>query len=97
MPTSDVPVPDDVDELDDLEPDPEDFDVEMPPPPPRPVSERMIGAAMVGLHGIIYGEKEQPAAVLQADGAPPNDDDVQVDLDFDDPSASRMVVRRREP
>lgn len=82
----------DEDRFDD-EPEAEDFEQEWAPPPPRPVG-TALGAAMVGLHNAIYGEKEEAAIVMEAAGAPPNDD-FDLELDPDNPAASRVVVKRK--
>ena len=55
----------------------------------------MLGAAMVGMANAIFGEREKAAMVMEAAGAPPGDDDLDVHLDPDDPSASTIVIRRQ--
>jgi hypothetical protein len=57
----------------------------------------MLGAAMVGLHELIYGRAEEAAIVVDAGGDPPHDDRPEVHLDRDHPERSEVVVRRRPP
>ena len=42
----------------------------------------------------IYGKRDQPAIVVDAPGEPPNDDGLDVHLDFAHPEESVAVVSR---
>lgn len=58
----------------------------------RPAS--MLGAAMLGLHEVIYGRKDDEIViVVDAGGDPPGDDVPEVHLDPEHPERSRVVVR----
>jgi hypothetical protein len=62
----------------------------------RPAS--MLGAAMLGMHELIYGRHEDEIAiVVDAGGEPPGDDLPEVRLDLEHPERSEVVVRRDEP
>jgi hypothetical protein len=59
----------------------------------RPAS--MLGAAMLGLHEVIYGpHREEIVIVVDADGEPHDDDLPEVHLDPDHPERSEVIVRR---
>lgn len=58
----------------------------------RPAS--MLGAAMLGLHEVIYGRKDDEIVIVaDAGGDPPGDDVPEVHLDPEHPERSRVVVR----
>jgi hypothetical protein len=58
-------------------------------------SASMLGAAMLGLHEVIYGpHDDQIVVVVDAGGEPPGDDLPEVHLDRDHPERSEVVVRR---
>ena len=60
----------------------------------RPAS--MLGAAMLGLHEVIYGpHREEIVIVVDADGEPPDDDLPEVHLDPDHPERSEVIVQWR--
>ena len=65
--------------------------------PARPVRStgiQLMGAAMLGMHRAIYGSEDpQIVMVVDADGDPPDPEELEVDLDPDDPDASRVTVR----
>jgi hypothetical protein len=62
----------------------------------RPAS--MLGAAMLGLHEVIYGpHREEIVIEVDADGEPPRDDVPEVHLDPDHPERSEVIVRRSRP
>jgi hypothetical protein len=72
---------------------------------PRPWRQRrpasMLGAAMLGMHELIYGRRDQAAIVIEAGGDPPGDDlQPEVHLDPDHPERSEVIVHarhRRDP
>jgi hypothetical protein len=54
----------------------------------------MLGAAMLGLHEVIYGPHgNEIAIVIDAGGEPPGDDLPEVHLDPDHPERSEVIVR----
>jgi hypothetical protein len=61
-------------------------------------SASMLGAAMLGLHEVIYGpHDEQIVVIVDAGGEPPGDDLPEVHLDRDHPERSEVIVRRDTP
>ena len=55
---------------------------------------QLFGAAMLGMHRAIYGgEDPQIVMVVDADGDPPDPEELEVELDHEDPDASRVTVR----
>ena len=53
-----------------------------------------MGAAMLGMHRAIYGSEDpQIVMVVDADGDPPDPEEIEVELDPEDPDASRVTVR----
>ena len=64
------------------------------PRKPRSAVGTVLGAAMVGLANVIYGEKQTDIVmVVEADGDPPDDEVLDVYLDPEDPDASTVTVR----
>lgn len=66
--------------------------------PPRPsfregLAGQMLAASMRGLAEAMYGPKEEPAIVVDANGDPPGPDGLDVQLDPDHPEQSVVVVR----
>ncbi len=60
----------------------------------RPVG--MLGAAMLGLHDVIYGRHDDEIViVVDAGGDPPGDDLPEVHLDPEHPERSEVIVRRQ--
>jgi len=60
-------------------------------------SPSMLGAAMVGLHEVIYGPHgNEIAIVVDAGGEPPGDDLPEVHLDPEHPERSEVIVRREK-
>lgn len=80
-----------------------DTDDEATPPtaPPRArsapwgtgIGGELLGAAMTGMAEAIYGPREPPAIVEQAAGGPPDDDALDLELDFEHPEHSVVVIR----
>jgi hypothetical protein len=61
-------------------------------------SASMLGAAMLGLHEVIYGPHgNEIAIVVDAGGDPPGDDLPEVHLDPEHPERSEVIVRRDTP
>jgi hypothetical protein len=61
-------------------------------------SASMLGAAMLGLHEVIYGPRgNEIAIVVDAGGDPPGDDLPEVHLDPEHPERSEVIVRRDGP
>lgn len=54
-----------------------------------------LGAAMIGLARVIYGEQGEPPAVVAQAGEPDEDEPVSVHLDLDRPE--RSTARARKP
>ncbi len=62
----------------------------------RPAS--MLGAAMLGLHEVIYGPHgDEIVIVVDAGGEPPGDDLPEVHLDPEHPERSEVIVRLGPP
>ena len=62
------------------------------------VAASMLGAAMLGLHEVIYGPaRNEIVIVVDAGGEPPDDDLPEVHLDPEHPERSEVIVRRRRP
>ncbi len=62
----------------------------------RPAS--MLGAAMLGLHDIIYGPHDNEIVIVSDSGGdPPGDDLPEVHLDPDHPERSEVIVRHHPP
>ncbi|GAC1596536.1 MAG: hypothetical protein NVS3B21_20420 [Acidimicrobiales bacterium] len=60
----------------------------------RSAGTQLMGAAMLGMHRAIYGESDpQIMMVVDADGDPPDPEELDVHLDPEDPDASRVTVR----
>ena len=54
---------------------------------------KLLAASMRGLAEAMYGPKEEPAIVVDANGDPPGTDGLDVRLDPDHPEQSVVVVR----
>ncbi len=77
------------------DPDATDPDAVTPKHWSRGRSASMLGAAMLGLHEVIYGPHgNEIAIVVDAGGDPPGDDLPEVRLDPDHPERSEVIVRR---
>ena len=96
------PVPDDADSWSDEEwlAWLADVDAEAPPEPeghplrrPRSLPSAMLGAAMLGLHRVIYGDTEPEVQIVVDAEGEPEQERVEVHLDPDDPDASQVTVR----
>jgi len=55
----------------------------------------MLGAAMLGLHDVIYGRRDEIVIVADAGGDPPGDDLPELHLDPHHPERSQVVMRPR--
>jgi hypothetical protein len=53
----------------------------------------MLGAAMQGAYEAIYGPNDEPVAVVEVPGGPPDDDQPEVHLDLEHPERSQVVIR----
>ncbi len=79
----------------------EEVDAEAPPAPEghparprRSMPAQLMGAAMLGMHRVIYGDTEQEMMiVVDADGDPLDPEKLDMRLDPDDPDASTVTVR----
>jgi hypothetical protein len=79
----------------------EEVDAESPPEPEghplrhgRSLPSALMGAAMLGMHRVIYGDTEpEIQMVVEADGDPSEPEKLEVHLDPDDPDASTVTVR----
>lgn len=58
-----------------------------------PIATQFLAASMRAIGEAIYGKREPPAIVVEAPGDPPNDDGLDLQLDFEHPEASKVVVR----
>ena len=57
----------------------------------------MLGAAMLGLHEVIYGRHDDEIVIVaDAGGEPPGDDLPEVHLDPEHPERSEVIVRRHQ-
>ncbi len=74
--------PDDL-EPDDLEPGDQELDAAVTRPAPRRGGGAMLGAAMIGLHQVLYGPpKEQTVIEIETSGDPPNLDTDGIDAEL---------------
>jgi hypothetical protein len=70
-----------------------------PEPPSLPswrkgtVAGQFLAASMIGLAEAIYGHREEPAIVREAQGEPPDDDPLEVHLDPEHPEESVALIR----
>ncbi len=65
-----------------------------PARPRRSMPSSMLGAAMLGMHRAIYGDTEPDVViVVDADGEPPDPEELEVHLDPEDPDSSTVTVR----
>jgi hypothetical protein len=79
----------------------EDVDAESSPEPAghparpaRSLPAAMMGAAMLGMHRVIYGDTEPVIQmVIEADGDPQPPERLEIHLDQEDPDASTVTVR----
>lgn len=77
-----------------------DVDAESPPEPEghplrpgRSLPSAMLGAAMLGLHRVIYGDTDTQVQIVVDAGGDPEPERLEVHLDPDDPDASQVTVR----
>ncbi len=60
----------------------------------RSMPSTLLGAAMLGMHRAIYGDEEPDVVILvDAEGEPPDPEELEVHLDPEDPDASTVTVR----
>jgi len=65
-----------------------------PARPARSAGVELMGAAMLGMHRAIYGEQDDEIVMVEETGGdPPGPDELEVDLDPEDPDASTVTVR----
>jgi hypothetical protein len=65
-----------------------------PARPQRSLPAALMGAAMLGMHRVIYGDTEPDVQmIVQADGDPSEPEKLEVHLDPEDPDASTVTVR----
>ena len=58
-----------------------------------PLAAQFLAASMIGIAEAIYGKREEPAIIFEAQGEPPGDDGFDVHLDPDKPNESVVVIR----
>jgi len=63
------------------------------PRKPKTVAGQFLGAAMLGLHEIFYGRREDKQAQVAVAPGPGDDEDFEINLDPDDPSKSEVRFR----
>ena len=63
-------------------------------PKSRSVGGQMLGAAMLGFAEIFYGKREEKQVEVAPAPGPPDDEDITVILDADDPANSEIKFRR---
>jgi hypothetical protein len=56
-----------------------------------------LAAAMLGLRDALEGPKEQEAIVIEAPGEPQDPEDFLLQLDFEHPERSRVILRSTAP
>ena len=59
-------------------------------PKKRSLGATMIGAAMLGLHEIMYGKQDEQQVQIAPAPGPPDDQDIEITLDPDEPSNSEV-------
>ena len=57
----------------------------------------MLGAAMMGVAEIFYGKPEEQQVQIAPAPGPPDDEDIEVILDPDDPRNSEVRFRNGDP
>ena len=62
-------------------------------PKKRSIGSQMLGAAMLGLHEMMYGRREDRQVQIATAPGPPDDEDMTITLDPDDPSKSEVRFR----
>ena len=62
----------------------------------RSVGAQMIGAAMMGFAEIFYGKREEQQVQVAPAPGPPDDQDIEVILDPDDPASSEIRFKNGE-
>jgi hypothetical protein len=64
----------------------------------RSAAGEVLAAAMFGLRDALEGRpKEQEAIIVEAPGQPHDRDDFLLELDFEHPERSRVILRRTDP
>lgn len=59
-------------------------------PKKRSLGGQMLGAAMLGLHEMMYGKREERQVIIAPAPGPPDDEDMEITLDPDEPSKSEV-------
>ena len=62
-------------------------------PKQRSLGGQMLGAAMLGFHEIFYGKREDQQVEVAPAPGPPDDEDIEVTLDPDEPANSEVRFR----
>lgn len=58
-----------------------------------PVATQFLAASMLAMHDVFYGKRDEPAIVVDAQGDPPDDEPLDVQLNPDHPEESVVIVR----
>src|SRR4051812_19886410 len=58
-----------------------------------PVPPQSLAASMRAMHDVFYGKRDEPAIVVDAQGDPPGDEPLDVQLNPDHPEESVVIVR----
>lgn len=61
---------------------------------PQSLPGQMLGAAMMGLHEVFYGKRQEKQVQIAPAPGPPEDEDVEIVLDPDEPSNSEVRFKR---
>lgn len=58
-----------------------------------PIATQFLAVSMLAMHDVFYGQREEPAIVIDASGDPPGDEPVDVHLDPEHPEESVVIIR----
>ncbi|HUR48764.1 MAG TPA: hypothetical protein VMY88_04410 [Acidimicrobiales bacterium] len=63
---------------------------------PRSVGAQMLASVMLGFHEMFYGRRDEQVEIAPARDPDPEDDEIQLHLDPDDPAKSEIRLKNGE-